>query len=279
MSCLSLPLLSRAAAELALELLDDLAVAAHRAVQALQVAVDDEDQVVQVLARRQADGAQGLGFVHLAVAAEHPDLAVLGVGDAARMQVLEEARLVDSHQRAQAHGDSGELPELGHQLGVRVAGQALAVHFLAEVVELLLGQAPFEEGAGIDAGGAVALDVEQVTAVVLALGMPEMVETGTEHAGHRGEGADVAAQVAAVGGVQAVGAHHHGHGVPAHVGAQALLDGDVAGAAHFLVRLDGVHVARVGRERHVDAVLTCMFEQLLQQEVRALGPFLVDHGR
>ena len=40
------------AAEVALQLLDDLAIAAHRAVQALQVAVDDEDQVIQVLARR-----------------------------------------------------------------------------------------------------------------------------------------------------------------------------------------------------------------------------------
>ena len=39
------------AAEDRLELLDDLAVAAHRAVEALQVAVDDEGQVVEALAR------------------------------------------------------------------------------------------------------------------------------------------------------------------------------------------------------------------------------------
>ncbi len=37
------------AAEHGLELLDDLAVAAHRPVEALQVAVDDEDQVVELL--------------------------------------------------------------------------------------------------------------------------------------------------------------------------------------------------------------------------------------
>ena len=36
------------------ELLNDLAVAAHRAVEPLQVAVDDEDQVVELLARRRA---------------------------------------------------------------------------------------------------------------------------------------------------------------------------------------------------------------------------------
>ena len=40
------------AAEHGLELLDDLAVAAHRPVEPLQVAVDDEDQVVELLAAR-----------------------------------------------------------------------------------------------------------------------------------------------------------------------------------------------------------------------------------
>ncbi len=76
------------AAEFALQLLDDLAVAAHRAIEPLQVAVDDEDQVVELLALRHADRAQRFGLVHLAVAAETPDLAVLGLRVAARVQVL-----------------------------------------------------------------------------------------------------------------------------------------------------------------------------------------------
>ena len=63
------------AAEVRLELLDDLAVAAHRAVEALQVAVDDPDQVVELLASGEADRAHRLGLVHLAVAEEGPDLA------------------------------------------------------------------------------------------------------------------------------------------------------------------------------------------------------------
>ena len=156
------------AAELAFELLHDLAVAAHRPVEALQVAVDDEDQVVELLARGQADGAERLGLVHLAVAAEHPHLALRGVGDAARMQVLQEARLVDRHQRAEAHRDGRELPEAGHQLRMRIAGDALAVDLLAEVEQLLLGEPAFHEGAGVDAGRRMALDVEQVAAVVAA---------------------------------------------------------------------------------------------------------------
>ena len=55
-----------------LELLDDLAVAADRAVEALQVAVDDEDQVVELLARGQRERAERLGLVALAVAEEAP---------------------------------------------------------------------------------------------------------------------------------------------------------------------------------------------------------------
>ena len=64
------------AEERGFELLDDLAVAAHRTVEALQVAVDDEDQVVELLAHRHRDRAHRLGLVHLAVAEEAPDLAV-----------------------------------------------------------------------------------------------------------------------------------------------------------------------------------------------------------
>ena len=64
------------AAEGGLELLDDLAVAAHGTVEALQVAVDDEDQVVELLARGERERAHALGLVHLAVAEERPDPAV-----------------------------------------------------------------------------------------------------------------------------------------------------------------------------------------------------------
>ena len=46
------------ASEDGLEFLDDLAVAAYRAVEALQVAVDHEDQVIELFARRERDGAQ-----------------------------------------------------------------------------------------------------------------------------------------------------------------------------------------------------------------------------
>ena len=70
------------AAEVRLELLDDLAVAADRSVEALQVAVDHPDEVVQLLAPGQRGRAHRLGLVHLAVAEEGPHLAAGGVGHA-----------------------------------------------------------------------------------------------------------------------------------------------------------------------------------------------------
>src|SRR5690606_15311708 len=129
------------AAEAALQLLDDLAVAAHRAVQALQVAVDHEHQVVQALAAGHADGAQALGLVRLAVAQEAPDLAVRRLDQATALEVLQETRLVDRADRAQAHRHRRGLPVVRHQPRVRVAGDALAVHFHAEVVELAFADA------------------------------------------------------------------------------------------------------------------------------------------
>ena len=75
------------AAEIRLKLLNDLAVAAHRAVEALQVAVDDEDEVVELFASRQRNGAERFRLVHLAVAHEGPDFSLLVRDQAAPFEI------------------------------------------------------------------------------------------------------------------------------------------------------------------------------------------------
>ncbi len=82
-------------AEEGLELLDDLAVAPDRPVEALQVAVDHEDQVVEVLAAGHPEGPDRLGLVHLAVADEAPHPAAAGVDQLAVVQVAVDVGLVD----------------------------------------------------------------------------------------------------------------------------------------------------------------------------------------
>ena len=61
------------------QLVDDAAVAAHRAVEALQVAVDHPDQVVQPFAGGERQGAHALGLVHLAVTEHAPDFPAFAV--------------------------------------------------------------------------------------------------------------------------------------------------------------------------------------------------------
>src|SRR5262249_57421169 len=108
------------AAEDRLQLLNDLAVATHWAVEALQVAVDDKDQVVELLARGEVQGAKRLGLVALAVADKCPDVSLAGLLESAVFEVAIEAGLVDRQDLPQAHRHGRELPEVRHQPRVRV---------------------------------------------------------------------------------------------------------------------------------------------------------------
>src|SRR4029077_7089650 len=80
-----------ATAEDRFQFLNDFAVAAHRPIEPLQVAIDDEDQVVEALARGQRDRTERLGLVHFTVAEEGPDLSARGCLEAAILQIANEA--------------------------------------------------------------------------------------------------------------------------------------------------------------------------------------------
>src|SRR6185436_7285063 len=183
------------AAEERLELLDDLAVAAHRAVEPLQVAVDDEGQVVQFLAGGDADGSHRLRLVHLAVAEEGPYVLLAGVLDAAVVQVTVEPGLLDGVDAAQAHRHRRELPEVPHEARVRVAGQAAAGpgKLLTEAVELGLGEPALQERAGVHAGRGVALEEDVVTAAGMVAAPEEVVVADLVQARRAGVGRDVTA--------------------------------------------------------------------------------------
>ena len=228
------------AAEHRLELLDDLAVAAHRAVEALQVAVDDPDEVVELLAAGERDRAERLGLVGLAVAEEAPHPAVGGVVDAAVVEVLVEAGLVDRVERSEPHRHRGELPEVGHQPRVRVARQAVAADLAAEVVELGLVEAALEVGPGVDARRGVALDVDVIAGLPVLLAAEEVVEADLVEHRRGGEGGEVAADPVGL----LVGVDDHHGGVPAEEAPEALLEVLVAGEPRLLGDGDGVDVGR-----------------------------------
>ena len=171
------------ATEIAFQLLDDLAVAAHRAIQPLQIAIHDENQVVEILARGHADLTHGLGFVHLAIAHEGPDLALRRAtlrNMAPAFHVFHEAGLVNRLQGTQPHRHRRELPEIRLEPGVRIRRQAAPIDLAAEIVELLLRHQPHQESAGIKTRRGVALQEDHVAAVRLARRIPEMVEPDIE---------------------------------------------------------------------------------------------------
>ena len=192
------------AAEDRLEVLDDLAVAAHRAVETLEIAVDDEDQVVELLARGEANRAERFGFVGLAIAEKRPDLRVRRLAQPAILEVAIEPRLVDRHDRAEAHRDRGELPEVRHQPRVGIGRQPPALgELLPEVVQLLDRESPLEECARVNPRRGVALEVHEVAFAVLRASLEEVVEPHLVERGRRRVGGDVATD--AFG--QAVGAY------------------------------------------------------------------------
>ena len=233
------------AREQRLELVDDPAVAAHRAVEPLQVAVDDEGAVVELLARGERERGDRLGLVHLAVAEEAPDAALRRAvrrrEQAAVLQIAHEARLVDRVDRADAHRAGRELPEVGHQLRMRIRRQAARAarrrgQLLAIVGEVVGAEPAFEKGARIDARRRVRLEEDQVAELLAGSGRPsltrvaeEMVEADLEEIGRRGIARDVAAELGRAAALDAVRAHHHRQRVPAHQRREALLHRQVAG--------------------------------------------------
>jgi hypothetical protein len=257
------------AAETGLEFLHDLAVAAHRPVEALQIAVDDENEVVELLAARQRNRAERFRLVHLAVAAERPDLAPGRIGDAAALEIAQEPRLIDRHQRPEPHRNRGKLPEVGHQPGMRIGRKPLAANFLTEIDELFLAEAPFEKRARVDSGRGVPLEIDEVAAVGLVGGAPEMHEAGVVEGRRRLEAGDVAAEL----GRFLVGAQHDRRRVPADVAADGPFEFAHAGMHGLVCDADGVEIGGIGRERQFGALAAGRHDNGVEQLVDALQAF------
>ena len=261
-------------AEGRLELLDDLPVPAHGPVEPLQVAVDDEDQVVELLARGEGDGPQRLGLVGLAVAHEHPHLGVGRRQQPPVLQVPLEPGLVDAHDGAEPHRHGGELPEVGHQPRVRVRRQPRPPQLAPEVLELAGGDAPLQVGAGVDPRRRVALVVDEVGGLGVGGRPEEVVEPHLVEGRGRGVGRDVPADAVRL----AVRPHHRRQRVPPDEALQPLLEVAVAGIGGVLLGRDGVDVGRVGGERELHPRVLGPAGQLLQQPSRRGQPVVVDDG-
>ena len=113
---------------------------------------------------RERDRAERFRFVRFAVAEKRPDLRLfLPVHQAARLQVAVKPRLIQRHDRAEAHRDRRELPEVRHQIRMRIRRQPAALgEFLPEILQMLLVQPAFEKRARIHARRGVTLKINDV---------------------------------------------------------------------------------------------------------------------
>ena len=261
------------AGKVAFQFLNNFAVAADRTVQTLQVAVDDENQIVQTFAGGQCDCALAFRFVHLAVATEHPYFAAFGFGQAARFQIFQETGLINRHQRAETHRYGRELPEIGQQVRVGIRRQAVALGFLTEIVQLLFCQTSFNKGAGIHTRCGVALEEHQIAFLTFAFGFPEMVETDFVHGGRRLERCDVSAQFQ----IFLTGTQYDGCRVPADKRTDAVLDCLVARNRFFIAFRNGIDIRSSCPVRHTHTVAAAVFHQVFQQVLRTFAAFVFQY--
>ena len=190
------------------------------------------------------------------------------------MQIPHEARLVDRHQRAQAHRDGRELPEVGHQPGMRVGGQAVTVHLLAEVMQLLLADAPLEVGTCVDPGCRMPLEEHQITLLVVVGRAEEMVVRDVDQRRAGCEAGDMTTELAR----QPVGLHDHGHRIPAYEGADPTFHRAIAGKRILLGQRDGVQVGGIGAVGEVGARPAGLVDQFFEQKMRPIGAFVFEYA-
>ena len=163
----------------------------------------------------------------------------------------------------------GKLPEVRLQPGVRIGGQAALQRLLTKEMQVVFLEPTFQKGAGIDAWGRMALDVDQVR-TMLGLGTAEeMIEAHVVEGGRGGETGDMAAEI----GLVAVGLDHHGQRIPADQRADAPFDGGVSWAFFLLGRRNGIHIGGGGGEGNMGACASRLVHQALQQEMGAFRPF------
>ena len=261
-------------AEDRLKFLNDLAVAANRAVEALQIAVHHEGQVVEVLAAREPQRTGGLRFVHLAVTEERPHTLVGRVLDSTCVQVTVEAGLVDRVQRTEPHRDRRETPEVRHQPRVRVARESApwVAEFLTEAIELVFAQPAFQVRARVRAGGGVALPKDLIGTAWRVRSTEEVVHADFIERGRRSVAGDVSADTDA----GTLGPVHHDRGIPANVCPDPAFDVLVAGEGRLVLRSDGVDVVSLANVGYADFTLSGEALKFAHEIARTGGASSVD---
>ena len=144
---------------------------------------------------------------------------------------------------------------------------------VAEILEVLHGQAVFEKGPGIVARGGVALEIHQVPAPLGVTAAEKMVEAHLVEGGDGGIGGNVPADAV----FHPVGPNHHGHGVPPDDALDAPFDFPAAGVDRLLLQGDGVDVGGAGRKGEANAAGLGAVPKRFEKTDHPVRVALVDH--
>ncbi len=138
-----------------------------------------------------------------------------------------------------------------------------------KLLQLILGDAPFEIGAGVDARRGVSLEIDEVAAEAVVPGAEEMIEADVVERRGGSEARDMTAQF----GRFLVGAQHHRQRIPAHQRPDLVLEFGVPRRALLLGHRNRIHVRRVGVVRDVSAVAARLLDEPARAESwRARAP-------
>src|SRR5688572_2862818 len=160
------------------QFLNDVAVPANRPIEPLEIAIDDKDQIVELLARGQRDRTERFGFVCLAIAEKCPDFRFGFLLETAVFEIAIKPCLVDRHDWTESHRNCRKLPEMWHQPGMRIRRKAaFRSQFAAKVLQVSPVQAPLEKGARVDARRRVSLEIDDVAFLLSVSAAEEVIET------------------------------------------------------------------------------------------------------
>src|SRR5690606_40607032 len=124
-----------------------------------------------------------------------------------------------------------ELPEIGHEPGVRVRAQTIfARDFLTEVAKIVFIESTFEERTRIETGRCVSLEKDHVARMLVARRAPEMIEADFVQ---RRSGC-VGRDVTAVLGALTVCGDDHRPRIPAQIRLDATFYRSIAGVLLLL---------------------------------------------
>ena len=182
--------------------------------------------------------------------------------------------MVNRHNRTQTHGHGRELPEVGQKVRVRVRREAVTVDFLTEIIQLVFGQATFDECTCVDTRRNVALEEYQIAFFTFAFGFPEMVETHFVHGCCGLERCNVPTQFQ----IFFTGAQYDGGSVPAHECTDAVFDVLIARNTFFVFNRNSIQIRRGCAVRHTNAFVAAVFNQMFQQVLCAFASFVFENG-